>query len=344
MYSTISPQKLGDGYATSVADFVAYLEKENERLPAQEHEHFFNHDGDAYSRNEVIQDIDSNTTKLKKTEPRFYSLTLSPSQRELHHIQKDPKALQKYTKAVMEAYAKAFYREIEGKPVTIKDIKYYAKIEHQRSYKGSDKVIQENAPFHKKIIRLKNEIQEIKRGERKGSTAKKEREIKRLEKQAPHQLHGKRIQQGMAKEGAQSHIHIIVSRKDRSNHYSLSPGSQYKASEVVLHGKTVKRGFDRDQFFKASEKTFDTLFGYRRNYVETYQARKTLRKKPQQYLAKIMGLPTHEKAIAFQLLNKAGVQLPFKQLPTNKVQLVLKAVNYLKRGVAKAMESGSIGI
>lgn len=83
---------------------------------------------------------------------------------------------------------------------------------------------------------------------------KKKDQIKQLEKEAPYQLNGKMITQGMAKEGAQSHVHIIVSRKDMSNSYSLSPGSKYKASEVMLNGKLVKRGFDRDKFYTASEK------------------------------------------------------------------------------------------
>lgn len=41
MYITITPQKLGDNYAKSAADFVSYLEKENEGKPIDEIEHFF---------------------------------------------------------------------------------------------------------------------------------------------------------------------------------------------------------------------------------------------------------------------------------------------------------------
>jgi hypothetical protein len=112
----------------------------------------------------------------------------------------------------------------------------------------------------------------------------------------------------------------------------------------VLNGKIVKRGFDRDAFYKQAESTFDTLFDYKRNYVETYQARKTFVKQPKQYYASIMGLPTNEKALAFKMLGKAGLSTPLMTIPTNKVQLVLKAIKQLKRGVGKAIESGSIGI
>jgi hypothetical protein len=344
MYITITPQKLGDNYTKSVADFVSYLEKENEGKSMDELEHFFNQYGEEILSSEVINEIDSNTSKLKKTEPKFYSITINPSQYELKRLQNHSEELKRYTREVMKDYAKAFNREIDGRPITVDDIKYYAKIEHDRTYKGTDKAIKENAPFHGKIVRLKNEIQQIERGELKGNVRKKHQQIKQLKKDVPHQLNGKMILQGMAKEGSQSHIHIIVSRKDVTNKYSLSPGSKYKASEVVMNGKTVKRGFNRDEFFATSEKTFDKLFDYKRNYVETYTARKAFIKNPKQYFASIMGLPTNQRAIAFKLLNKTGMNTSLLNIPTNKVQLVLKAIKQLKRGVDVAIKSSSIGI
>lgn len=344
MYITITAQKLGDNYTASVADFVAYLEKENEGKSMEDMEPFFNQHGDHISSKEVISEIDQNTSKLKKVEPKFYSITLNPSQYELKQIQNNSEALKQYTREVMKSYAASFNREINGNPITVDDVKYFAKIEHERSYKGTDKAIQENAPYYGKIVALKNEIQQIKSGKLVGDIQFKEQQIKQLKQEAPHKINGQMIQQGMAKEGAQSHIHIIVSRKDQSNRYSLSPGSKYKASDVEMNGKTVKRGFNRDDFFKNSEATFDKLFDYKRNYVETYQARKTFVKQPQQYYASIMGLPTNEKAVAFKMLGKAGLSTPLMNIPTNKVQLVLKAIKQLKRGMGKAIESGSIGI
>ena len=40
MYITITPQKLGGSYSQSVADYVDYLEKENQGLEQQDMEHF----------------------------------------------------------------------------------------------------------------------------------------------------------------------------------------------------------------------------------------------------------------------------------------------------------------
>ena len=342
MYITITRQTTDSNYAQSVSDFVSYLEKENEGKPLDEIEHFFNQYGEEISGKEVIQEIDGNTAKLKKTEPKFYSITVNPSSYELKRLQNHSDELKQYTRELMKDYAKSFHREIDGRPVNVDDIKYYAKVEHQRVFKGTDKQIIENQPFATKILQLKNDIRKIEAGESNGKIKSLKQEIARLEKEAPHQHDGQRIVRGMAKPGSQSHVHIIVSRKDMSNKYSLSPGSKYKASETIFNGKPVKRGFNRDKFFKASESTFDSLFQYKRNYAETYKARNTFLKDPKMYFSVLSGLPTNEKAIAFKILAKAGV--PIMSIPTNKVQLALKVISKFKKGIDQGMKSGSIGI
>ena len=45
MYITITPQKMGGNFSKSSADFVGYLEKENQGLEQHEIEHFFNQYG-----------------------------------------------------------------------------------------------------------------------------------------------------------------------------------------------------------------------------------------------------------------------------------------------------------
>ncbi|GAA3655129.1 MobB family relaxase [Flavivirga jejuensis] len=342
MYFSISAQSLGGHFSQSVSDFVAYLEKENQGIALEEREYFFNQYGDAYSTQQVIKDIDSNTAKLKKNEPKFYSIIVSPSKRELKQLQNSSKALKRYTRELMKDYVTAFNREINGNPVTINDIKYYAKIEHTRHFKGTDKQVMENQPFASKILKLKQDIRKIERGTLEGSIKKHKRTIAKLEHSAPHRQNGKRIVQGMRKDGNQSHIHIIVSRKDASNSVSLSPGSKYKASDVMIDGKLVKRGFDRDSFFSKAEQTFDKTFAYKRNYAESYVAKKDFIKNPKFYFSTLLGLPTHERALAFKILGKAGV--PLASIPTNQVQLALKTIRILKRGIDIAIKSGSIGI
>ena len=344
MYITITAQKVEGNYAQSAADFVSYLEKENEGKPMEKMEHFFDQYGEEISAEEVIKEIDANTAKLKQKEPKFYSITLNPSARELKQIQDSPEALKRYTREVMKDYARAFNRDIDGRPVTVDDIKFYAKVERQRTFKGTDSQIMENQPYATRILQLKQEIRSMESGETTGNIPKLQREIQRLEREAPHKIDGKRIVRGMAKPGSQSHVHIIVSRKDASNRYSLAPGSKYKASEVEMNGKTVRRGFDRDNFIKNAERTFDGMFDYKRNYVETYAARKTFLKDPKLYFSAITKLPTNERTVAFSLLQKSGVNTALLSIPTNKLQLTLKAINTLKKGIGRAMESGSIGI
>ena len=343
MYITITPQKMGGNYSKSSADFVGYLEKENQGLEQQDMENFFNQYGDEISAEEVIKEIDGNTAKLEKHEPRFYSITVSPSKYELRKLQNSREDLKRYTRELMKDYVVSFNREIKGRPVSIDDIKYYAKIEHQRTFKGTDFQVRENQPFATKILQLKTEIRNIQEGRAEGNIKRMKKEIARLERQAPHQQNGKRIVQGMAKDGNQSHIHIIVSRKDVSNRFSLSPGSKYKASDVKLNGETVKRGFDRDKFFEKAEKTFDNTFGYKRNFAETYKARKDFVKNPKLYFAALMKLPANEKALAFKMITKTGLPI-VPSIPVSQAQIALRVFKRLRRGVEVAIKSSSIGI
>ncbi len=299
MYITITAQKLGGDYSQSAADFAEYLEKENQGLEQEDVEHFFNQYGDEIEAKDVVKEIDGNTAKLKNKEPKFYSITVSPSKYELRKLQNNSEDLKKYTRAIMKDYATSFNREINGKPITVDDIKYFAKIEHQRTFKGTDKQVKENQPFASKILQLKTDIRKIEHGQLDGNIKKMKSQISKLEAEAPHQQNGKRVVQGIKKAGNQSHIHIIVSRKDASNSVSLSPGSKYKGSEVEMHGKIVKRGFDRDAFFIKAESTFDKTFGYKRNYTESYKSKKDFIKNPKLYFTTLLGLTASEKAVAF---------------------------------------------
>jgi len=337
---TISPQKLGGSFSQSAGDFVSYLEKENQGKSLLDKEYFFNQYDDEIRPYEVIKQIDGNTSKLKLKEPKYYSITINPSQYELKHIHNSPEKLRAFVREAMKEYAGSFNREINGRPIGVDDIKYYAKIEHERTYKSNDVVVRENKPYSNQIAHLKNELRKVERGEVPGNIRQLQNDIQKLIRDAPYKFQGQVIEPGMKKEGLQSHIHIIVSRKDASNSYSLSPGSKYKASEVEMHGKTVKRGFERDRFFQNSEKTFDKMFQYNRNYVESYAARKMLSKDPKQYFLSLRSLGMNEKNIAFKMIRQAGLQLPVLHLPQSKVGFAYKQ---LKKIIEAGIKSSSIG-
>src|SRR5690606_24557414 len=292
MYITITKQNMGETFSPSASDFVAYLEKENEGKELEDQETFFDQNNDVVSPEQVIKEIDGNTAKLRRTDPKFYSLTINPSSRELQHIKNDPDRLRKYVREIMKDYAAAFNRDV---PVSVDQIKYFAKLEHERRYKGWDREVKENQKYKDKIFKLENNIHKIGRGDIKGDTLVLQNEITKLKAEIPHRINGEVISQGMKKPGLQTHIHVIVSRRDVTNSFSLSPGSKYMGSQVELNGKLVKRGFNRNEFFERAEKRFDSVFGYNRNFVESYQARKAFVQDPKIYFAALLGLPTNER-------------------------------------------------
>lgn len=340
MYLTITPQKLTSGYSQSSIDFVSYLEKENQAINAAEPEFFFSSEINKVAAENVITAIDGNSAKLKHSEPKYYSITINPSQRELEFLGNDKQKLKEYTREVMKEYAQAFNREIYGRAVRPTDILYFGKVETTRTFKGTDREIKENAPFLKKIVALENTIRKVERGEVKADLAALHREVKAVVQKTPHKIQGKVIEQGMFKEGLQTHIHLIVSRKDISNTYSLSPGSKYRSSEVMMHGKLVKRGFDRDHFFKAAEKTFDRMFGYNRNFVESYDGRKVFLKDPNKYYAHLQTLSSPERKLAFSILRQAGLQIPNLGISQSQVSFALKQ---LRKALGVGIRSSSIG-
>ena len=341
MYISITKQHLDTTFSQSCSDFVAYLEKENEGKQTELQEHFFDQHKDRIAPEKVVKEIDGNTAKLKKQEPKFFALTINPSQRELKHINNDPKLLRQYVREVMKDYASSFYRDT---PVSVDSIKYYAKIEYERTFKGFDREVKENQVYRAKIVKLENDIRKVERGEVSGNVKMIKKEIARLHAQIPHRIDGQVVAQGMQKPGLQTHIHIIVSRKDVTNRYSLSPGSKYRESESTLNGRTVKRGFNRDQFYEKAEKRFDTLFKYQRNYVESYSARKAFVQDPKIYFAHLLGLPTNERSAAFKLMGAAGVHVPKLNIPTNKVEAALQAIKQFKKAIDIARSSSSIGM
>lgn len=334
MYISISPQKLGANYSTSAADYVAYLEKENDARETGEKELFFDAARDDIGQEEVIKEIDSNTAKLKAIEPHYYAITLNPSRRELAHIENNPEKLKAYTREVLKDYAVCFNREINGRPVTPSDIKYYGKVEFERTYKAQYREVRENMPYLKELATLRHQEVKIRNGTIPGNLPKVQNRIQKLEKEIPHQINGKAIVEGTPKQGFQMHVHLIVSRKDKSNSVSLSPGSKYKASTVQFQGKEVKRGFDRDRFFSLAEKRFDSQFQFKRNFAEHYQSRKMLQQSPKNYYSQLLKLPGSERKLAFELLRHTT-----PPMADAKTRL---AVKQLRKFMGLAIKSSSI--
>jgi hypothetical protein len=195
----------------SCGALVTYLEKENKE--AKEQAYFFDHARDQVLPSEVIQTIDQNIQKLGKSDAKYFMVTISPSEKELRHIQNNTEQLRDYARAVMEEYAAAFDRGITGL-----DLVYFGKIEQGRKFTGADQAVQ---------LGLARE--------------------------------------GSQKPGLHTHVHIVVSRKDKSQRLKLSPETNHRANRGNFQG-----GFDKIRFFMACEKAFDQRFSYMRTQEEKF--------------------------------------------------------------------------
>ena len=283
---------MGSGNKGSSAQLVNYLDKENKELEKKaieepnrtkeieirsRQQYFFNHKSDAVSQIKVREDIDKNIAKLGKNDAKYYAPTISFSKDELRHISmittegrlventsqmRKPEfdryndLLRKYSRAVMDNYAANFNREEKGLK-SGKDLVYYAKIEHDRAYKGNDK--------------------EVRIGNAKS---------------------------GDKKPGLQSHVHVIVSRKDRTQRMKLSPVANEKSTKRTIGKNTYHVGFDRKQWISQNEKSFDNMFSYQRKEIEKFEIQNSLKNGSREELLEASAKINQEKETAIGLIQQ----------------------------------------
>ncbi|MBX2840444.1 MAG: hypothetical protein KTR26_01635 [Flammeovirgaceae bacterium] len=344
MYYKIHPPQYYGGNTDSCVGLVEYLEKENEGKAFEEGTFFFSHEADYHTPTKVRQSIDGNVKKLGQQEARFYMMTLNPSPEELAHIQKSngqnyTEALKSYTRAVMEAYAAHFNRTYkDGTALSGKDLVYFAKIEQLRSYKPWEKDYQE-IYAHNQTIR--KEIYQLTCQE---TSQKVKAKIAKLEAQYIRNPEGTIILPGQAKDGLHTHIHLIISRKDKKQELKLSPMAASKGSENTLNGKTTKIGFNREAFAEKVQSIFDVQFGYKRSLHESYQYYKARKHSPIKYLNYLTHFPAPEYLLRQAVLeavkqlikeNKTLEQMLYfpKSTAGMRDKVVGKTVNLILKGI-----------
>lgn len=113
-----------------------YLEKE---AKANGHElAFFSQAGAGkLNADEVVEMMDANHKGLRKEAAKFYSLVLSPSQNELAALGGGDDALQRYTRDVMNLYAKNFTLR-DDRQLGEKDLVWAAARHQDRQHRGLD--------------------------------------------------------------------------------------------------------------------------------------------------------------------------------------------------------------
>jgi hypothetical protein len=131
-----NPKNFADNKG-SCGKLVNYLEKED-KTKGFDKEFFFNHTDDCIPSFKVTESIDSNKKGLMKKDAKFYSGSLNFSQKELAFLDNDLDKIKSYTTEVMKEYARNF-----DKGLSIHDINWFAKLEHNRYYHGSDKEVRQ---------------------------------------------------------------------------------------------------------------------------------------------------------------------------------------------------------
>jgi hypothetical protein len=202
----IDPKKHGKtayNNSGSCSALVNYLSKED-KDKGLEKELFFSHDQDHVRSIDVIRNIDNNCPLIGKNEAKFYSLVVAPRPDEMEHIHNDKARLKAYVRDTMDIYAGNFNKKDgTSKHLTGGDLVYFAKIEENRYYKGTDEAVKQGI-----------------------------------------------AKQGDVLPGDNTHVHIIVSRQDKTQKTKLSP---------LVNSKTL---FHRESFKLKSCKHFDDHFQY----------------------------------------------------------------------------------
>lgn len=248
MHTKIVGNSKSDNNKGSSEDLASYLEKEDKEKPFDQRTHFFNSEEDRIRKSRVVSSLDGNNKKLKQKEAKFFMVNISPSAKEQAHILKkitgrEIKEVGELSKNELKAY------EHELKSYTKEVIKNYAQNLNR------DNLDEKGILWYGKVEHTR---------EYKGTD--------------PLVKEGK-AKSGAKKEGLQSHIHVLVSRKEKGNGRSISPFSRSKGNSKnhELNGKKVQQGFNRKEFYSNNEQSFDTKFDYQRPLKEHFMIRDAIK-------------------------------------------------------------------
>ena len=124
----------------SCSGVASYLQHEDlQRMQeGQTVEQFFDQSRDSVKPDEVVKEIDNNRKGLKADDAKFFVITVAPSRKELQSMgatkAEQAQAMKDYIRnEVMTRYADGF-----GKGLKSDDLKYYAKIHHERHGKDRE--------------------------------------------------------------------------------------------------------------------------------------------------------------------------------------------------------------
>lgn len=249
---------LGTTNTSSCVNLALYLEKENNELDLLQQKtinrqkkmalenrklFFFTHSKDNISTNEVISSIDKNIKRLGKKDAKYFAPTINFSPQELKHI------LSKIT--------------------TKKEVKNVWDLNEKEYTLFNDKIKE----YTKNVMTnyAKNFNREDK-GLKTGSDLVYFGKIEHFRKfkGTDSEVLKKTAKTGDFKPGINSHVHIIVSRKDRTQRLKLTPTTKEKSTTRTIGGNTYHVGFNRMNWINMNERSFDDFFKYKRPELEKF--------------------------------------------------------------------------
>ncbi len=298
-----SPKNYGNTGSSS--GIIEYLEKENLEQELADQSLFFNHENDSVGSKSVVHSIDKNCHKLGKNEARYYMLSINPSQEEMKHIadkicERKVSDIGKLTveeKKIFESELRQYSRGVMEK---------YAE-GFNKGLTGEDILYYGKVEHERKYSRFDDEVK---------SGVKKARELK---------------------EGFQSHVHVVVSRKDITNSKRLSPFANHKNSKNLLNGKEVQVGFHRKEFVQKCEAEFDKYFNYDRKLTNSFEYRYTMKNVSADIARTIGRQVAHRLVPGYRLANT--ISYASKGLSNDDPLQNLKALFWQNKESAKVLKA-----
>jgi hypothetical protein len=253
MYIKIQTSIKSNGNKGSSNALATYLEKEdvmkeNEALKNGElpepRTGFFNHQEEGIFKNEVISSIDYNKKGLGRNDAKFYAITLSPSQSEQKHLLKNIIDRKINTIDELSRNERKQYERLLI-DFTRKSMNEYASHFGRKGLKSGNQLVYFGKIEHNRYAKGTDSL--VKNGI---------------------------IKSGEKKKGLQTHIHVIVSHRDKGQNQKISPmAPEKKGANCKLNGEPTTRGFDRNLFNIKAEKIFDQRYAYERQLEEKVEYR-----------------------------------------------------------------------
>lgn len=217
---------------------VEYLSKED-RDNKGYFDSFFSNRLDFVNAEKVLNSIDSNKRTLKKRDDKFYMLSLNPSKDELRHL-----ILKVTGKDNISDFTALTLPEQESVIAELKNfarrcMDQYAANFYREKIKDADDLVWFGRVETER--RYKGVDDAVKKGEAKS---------------------------GELKPGLQLHVHIIVSRMDKSQTISLSPLANSKGTKQILDGREVVVGFNRSEWASRCADYFNEKYDYIPRQIE----------------------------------------------------------------------------